>query len=77
VRLRRVQVDAAQHAALVWRDDGVRERAPQRELLLVPAEIDEVQGDRRDERRLRRPLVIDPVADRVEVLDDVVDREHP
>ena len=77
MRLRGVEVDAAEHLGLVRRDDGVRERAPQLELLLVPAEVDEVLGDRRHERRLRRALVVDPRADRVEVLDDVVDGQHP
>ena len=43
----------------------------------MPAEIDEVLCDRRDERGLCRPVARHPVADRVEVLHDVVDRKHP
>src|SRR5438552_204286 len=49
----RVDVRAAEHSRLVRRNDGVCERAPQLELLLVPAEVDEICRDRRDERRLR------------------------
>jgi hypothetical protein len=44
---------------------------------LVPAEVDEVLGDRWHEWGLGATLVIDAVADRVEVLDDVVHGEHP
>jgi hypothetical protein len=77
VRLRGVDVDAAEHLRFVRRDDGVRERTPQLELLLVPAEIDEILRDGRDERWLWRAVGADPIADGIEVLHDVVDRQHP
>jgi hypothetical protein len=40
--VRRIEVDAAEDLALVGCDDRVREGPAQLELLLVPAEIDEV-----------------------------------
>src|SRR3954453_13113696 len=44
VRLGRVYVGTTEHAGLVRRDDRVRERASQLDLLLVPAEVDEVSA---------------------------------
>jgi hypothetical protein len=77
VGLRGIDVRAAEYPRLVRRDHRVRERASQLKLPLVPAEVDEIFGDGLHERRPRRALVVDPVADGVEVLDDVVHGQHP
>jgi hypothetical protein len=72
----RVEIDAAEHTALVGRDDGIGERAPRLELLLMPAEDDEVLVARRLEPRIWNPVLQHPLVDRLEVLVDVVDRQH-
>ena len=65
----RVDVGAAEHVAVVGGvDHGVRERPAPLELLLVPAEVDQVLLEREAGRA---------VADRLEVGDDVADGEHP
>src|SRR5919108_673224 len=78
VRLvRRVHVDAAQALRLVGRQDGVGERAPQLELLLMPAEVDEVLLDRRAEPGVVLAARVDALLDREPVRQQVVHSQRP